>query len=409
MIEEASKGQRYTDRTIAFLGGMLPAAMVLGVVIFEFFIAISGLVWLVSRVKYPVRFDSHLIKHWVFWPLIYWFLAVMLSRIANGGTAFHFLHDLTFLRYPLFVMAMVDVAGRIPVHRYLIGGLMAGIAYALLNLLSAHIIGYDFVGKPLERYIGKLKEGARIGAMCAYAAPFFLLWGTFNRFREKKQRIWVLAIGCIALLLLVSSRIRTALLATLIGLMGGVIWQLLTRKKLKKRIIAAMVLLAGLGAAAVLWMQPNLDSMYARVYIWKVTAEVWLQNPVFGVGISSFQDAHRQIVESGIVPPVVLPDGESYQRVGHHAHNIVLQLMACNGLLGLGVFGWLFWRVVKSIRKSIESWQSGLWPWPFICLAIGLTGWNIYDPAYTTIVFYFLSLICVSEAVSRRPQKEDTG
>lgn len=409
MINHTSKGELYTDRTIAVLGGLLPTAMVLGVVVFEFFIAVCGLVWLVSRVKYPVSFKDNLARNMLFWPLLCWFIVVMLSRIANGGTAFLFAHDITFLRYPLFVVAMADVSSRIPVHRYLVGGLMVGTAYALFNLLSAYIIGVDFIGKPLDRYLGKLQEGARIGGMSAYAAPFFLLWGIFGQFKEKRNRIWVYAFGGIAVLLLSITGARTAILAALIGLVCGILWQQIVRKKLKVRTFVAMTLLAGFGAAIVLWLQPNLDSIYYRIYIWQVTVEIWLQNPVLGVGISSFNEAHRQIVESGIVAPFVAPNGATFQRVGHHAHNIFLQLMACNGVLGLGVFGWFFWRVINVIRKSANAWQFGLWSWPFVCLAIGLTGWNIYDPAYATMVFYFVSLISVSAMALHRPDQKDAA
>jgi hypothetical protein len=70
-----------------------------------------------------------------------------------------------------------------------------------------------------------------------------------------------------------------------------------------------------------------------------------------------------------------------------------LQLLACNGLLGLGVFGWVFWRVIQLVRDHCTAWRTGLVSWPFICFAVGLTGWNIYDPFYTTVIFYFLVLI----------------
>ena len=123
MNDNATKGEFLTDRTIAVLGSLLPIAMVLGVVVFQFFITASGLVWLVSRAKYPVRFKDGITKNVIFWPLFGWFIAVMLSRIASGGSAFLFVHDITFLRYPLFVVAMADVASRrIPMTANTMGG-----------------------------------------------------------------------------------------------------------------------------------------------------------------------------------------------------------------------------------------------------------------------------------------------
>ncbi len=390
-----SHHQTRLDRTIAILGSSLPVAIVLGVVAFEFFISLTGLVWLVTRLKLPDGFRG-INGHIVFWPILGWFAAVMASRLMNGGTGYQYVHDLAFLRYPLFFIAMVDLSPRMPMYRYLIGGLLVGIGYAVINLLSAHLIGHDFLGNPLSRYITKTYEGARIGAMCAYAGPFLLLWGTLDRHMDKRKRLYVIGFGCIAMYLLISCQIRTALLASLFGLVCGFFVLLIVRKRIGIGSVLGLLSLAGIGVWGVWSRQPGLENVYDRVYFWQVSLQIWLQNPIFGVGISSFGDAYRQVFESGIVPPFHSPTGNIYHRLSHHAHNLFLQLMACNGVVGLGVFGWIFWKASRIIRSSVGSWHAGLWSWPFICLVIGLAGWNIYDPFYTTIIFYFLSLISVS-------------
>ena len=172
---------------------------------------------------------------------------------------------------------------------------------------------------------------------------------------------------------------------------------MVVRKLLKVRTVLSLLILACLGGWLVMWMQPSLESMYDRFYDWKVSYQIWNQHPVFGVGISSFNDAYLRVAESGIVSPVVSPAGNIYHNPNpRHAHNIFLQLMACNGILGLGIFIWIFCISVNIIRQSIGSWNAGLWSWPFVCMVIGLTGWNIYDPFYATILFYFMALIGVS-------------
>jgi O-antigen ligase len=103
------------------------------------------------------------------------------------------------------------------------------------------------------------------------------------------------------------------------------------------------------------------------------------------------------VAESGKVAPFASPTGAVYHSLDtRHAHNLFLQLLACNGLLGLSVFGWVFWRVVQLVRDRCTGWHSGLMSWPFVCVMVGLTGWNIYDPFYTTVIFYFLVLISLS-------------
>ena len=168
------------------MGSMVPVGLVLGVVVYEAFISLTGLVWLISRLKFPAD-RNQIVHNALFWPIIGWFGVVLLSRLVNWGTSFQFAHDIAFIRFPLFAVAMWDVSGRVPVHRYLIGGLLAGIAYAMLNLLSAHTIGHDFIGKPLSRYVSKLNEGARIGGLCAYSAPFLILWGGCDRTLDQRR------------------------------------------------------------------------------------------------------------------------------------------------------------------------------------------------------------------------------
>ncbi len=392
------------DRWVAVMGSLVPVGLVLGVVVYEAFISLTGLVWLISRLKFPAD-KNHIVHNALFWPIFGWFGVVLLSRLVNWGTPFQFAHDLAFIRFPLFAVAMWDVSGRIPVHRYLIGGMLAGIAYAMLNLLSAHMFGHDFIGKPLSRYVSKLNEGARIGGFCAYAAPFLLLWGGGDRTLDRRQRLGLVAVGLIAALLVISSQVRTAAMAGVVGFLGGFFVLLVLRKQLKARSILVLCGVALIGAWGVYRIQPSFGSIYDRIYFWEVSWNVWVQNPLVGVGISSFNDAYRIVAESGKVADFAAPNGMVYRSVNpRHAHNLFLQLMACNGLLGLGVFGWIFGRVVQTVRKRLAPWHTGLLSWPFVCVMVGLTGWNIYDPFYTTVIFYFLALISVPSSVGSRVQ-----
>jgi O-antigen ligase len=390
------------DQWVAVMGSLVPIGLVLGVVVYEAFVSLTGLVWLISRLKFPAD-REHIVQNVLFWPIFSWFGVVLLSRLVNWGAPFQFAHDLAFIRFPLFAVAMWDVSGRIPVHRYLIGGLLAGIGYALLNLLSAHIIGHDFIGKPLSRYVSKLNEGARIGGICAYAAPFLILWGVSDHTLDRRRRLGLVVFGLVAALLVISSQVRTALMAGVVGLLGGILVLMIARKKLKIKSIFALLGLVLLGALGIYWFEPSLDSIYDRVYFWEVSWNVWLQNPLMGVGISSFNEAYRMVAESGIVADFAAPNGIVYHSVNpRHAHNLFLQLMACNGLLGLGAFGWIFGRVFQTVLKHLSSWRTGLLSWPFVCVMVGLTGWNIYDPFYTTVIFYFLVLVSVPSGIGCR-------
>jgi O-antigen ligase len=195
-----------------------------------------------------------------------------------------------------------------------------------------------------------------------------------------------------AICLLIGTKVRTAMMAALIGLLGTFLSLLIIRKRINLGILLSLLMLSGLGIWAVMWYQPGIESLYDRIYIWKVSFQVWLQHPVFGVGIASFQDASRKVAESGIVTPFVSPKGIVYQDVTpHHAHNIFLQLMACNGILGLGAFLWTYLKATGIAWGLGDGRHAGLLCWSFVCMAIGLTGWNIYDPFYATLVFFFIA------------------
>ena len=68
-------------------------------------------------------------------------------------------------------MALLDISKRLPVERYLLWGLAAGVLWAAINTLSAFLFGFDLLGKPLTRYTMKLKEASRISGMEFVIAP----------------------------------------------------------------------------------------------------------------------------------------------------------------------------------------------------------------------------------------------
>jgi O-antigen ligase len=129
---------------------------------------------------------------------------------------------------------------------------------------------------------------------------------------------------------------------------------------------------------------------------------MWLENPIFGVGITSFKAAYRSIAESGIVSPFITPDGRILQYTNaHHAHNLVLQLLTCVGICGLIAFSVLFVSTVRMIIRNENDWHKGLMTWPIVFLVVGLTGWNIFDAWYTSLFVFFISLAGIQESEQR--------
>jgi len=380
------------DHAVAISAMLLPTGLVLGNIGFELSIGLAGLLWIVRQFLDRGDLVNQFSRQALFLPMVAWVLSVWLSRAANGFTAYQLMHDMAFLRYLLYVLAISDVSMRLPMSRYLLIGLVGGVLMALLNTVSAHVFGFDLLGKPLARYTTKLKEAARIAALCAYTAPFFLIWLIFDRALTRQRQILLVILSVVLVVLMWKMRVRTAFLGLGVGVLGGV----LVYVKHRMRWIVLGGVAGAIGMAVTILnssadFQWNLDSFFIRTHIWKVCWEMWQANPVFGVGISSFQEAYHEMAISGAVVPYIEDSGTVHKlEYVSHAHNLVIQLMSSTGLIGVAAFAWVVYAAFRHWRLNATAWHVGLCTVPFVLIGISVTGWNIFDPFYTSLVVFFL-------------------
>jgi O-antigen ligase len=387
------------DKVCLILAAMVPTGIVIGNAAFETMIGLIGIVWLgrcfQSRTNPLPRLLAQ--EHPLVIPWIVWFAAILLSLLYNGAGSKGGLHDLAFIRYLIFALALADIALRRDISRYLIGGLALAVGWAAVSILTAYLTGTDLLGKPLFRYTGKLKEAARIAGLTAYAAPFFLTWGVTDHNLNARHKSLIIGIGLIALFIVLQTHVRTAVLAVS-GSLLFIIARHIPRRYLKIAIpgVCGIMLIGGL-----LFFQEtyqwDLRTVYDRFYYWKVTAMIWLNHPVLGIGVSSFQDAYREMALSGIVSGFIAPDGEVFQLAEVcHAHNLFLMLLACTGLFGFAVFAWLLVSAIRPLINNCDGWRVGLISWPIVLLLIGLTGFNIFHSWYHALWTYLMILAYVA-------------
>lgn len=88
-----------------------------------------------------------------------------------------------------------------------------------------------------------------------------------------------------------------------------------------------------------------------RLALWQTAWAMFLAQPWFGAGWGAFPEAHFQLAEQ-IYPPGKFP-------FFHHAHNIVLHVLAETGLMGLALLlaplvaaGWRLWAREQSHEQS---------------------------------------------------------
>ena len=386
------------DRWAVWCGALVPAGLVVGNVGFEALIALTALIWIARGVAARENPLPFLIRHPTALPWIAWYLVMVVSVVVNGPGSKGWAHDVVFVRYPLFGLALMDISRRQPVGRYLVRGLAFGVLWAAVNTLAAYAFGFDLLGKPLARYTGKLKEASRIAGMAGYAAPFFLAWAVLDTELEKKKRTALIALGCAALALVIQTRVRTALLAVMAAgfFSAGVLVVRRRAYAVAGGLCGALVLILGLWYLFSNNAQLSFGSIYDRVYYWKVAWAMWLDHPLLGVGISSFQDAYKEMAASGRVDPFISPDGTVWQYPEvMHAHNLFFMVLSCNGVVGLAAFIWLFVNATMGIFRHMKGWGSGLVVWPVVLLVFGLTGFNIYHSWYQALLAFLLVLIGV--------------
>jgi O-antigen ligase len=90
-----------------------------------------------------------------------------------------------------------------------------------------------------------------------------------------------------------------------------------------------------------------------RFYMWRGAIEIFMENPIFGVGTGGYGTALK---ERG---------REEWPKIAH-PHNNLLYVAVSFGIVGLLVFGWFFWVLLK------RGWNNRKSPIGFFVLSSGL-------------------------------------
>lgn len=382
------------DNFCLTLGSLTPVGIVIGNVVFELMIALTGFLWIIrcfAAKENPMR---ELVKIPFVIPWLVWFAIIMFSILVNGAGSKGLMHDIVFLRFIFFGLALLDISQRQPIVKRLICGLACGVILATVNTASAYICGHDLFGRPLTRYNGKIRESIRITNIAAYAAPFFICWGILDDKLSKVKKCVIIGLGLIALTQIFQSHMRTILIASSTAILSVSAYFSAFSKPKRLSLSFTVALLLAFALAMTLYFQIgklwSLNTMHCRVYIWKVVWNMWINNPLFGVGISSFQDVFTQTSASGVVTPIVTV-------AICHSHNTLLHIASCSGIFGLVAFLWFFINIVRTVIKDLNGFRAAFLVFPIVMFIAGLTGFNIYYSYYQAVMTFFIVLIGASD------------
>ncbi len=82
-----------------------------------------------------------------------------------------------------------------------------------------------------------------------------------------------------------------------------------------------------------------LSSLGTRLEMWRYGMSVFVQHPIMGVGIATFEEQARHDIEQGLTHPDILGQGSMRH---HHLHNDAITILARMGLVGF--LAWvMFW------------------------------------------------------------------
>lgn len=220
---------------------------------------------------------------------------------------------------------------------------------------------------------------------------------------ERRGRLLFLAAAGLASLGLYASFSRGAL----IGLACSSL--LFVRGRRLMLLVPLLVLMLGLTAPKLLTerfanVTEHGGDVSSRVDIWRTAEEIWLQHPIAGVGLGNFPQAYAatRIPGKEFLPGLDLQPPP-------HAHNIFLELLAEEGVLGfLALIALLSWgaRGALRLRGSPDRWASTMGT---TCLAalVGFVLHNLFDytlidSATTLFLWAVLALISAATAIVGR-------
>jgi hypothetical protein len=137
-----------------------------------------------------------------------------------------------------------------------------------------------------------------------------------------------------------------------------------------------------------------------RLTQWLTALRMASQRPLLGVGPDNFRWVYGDFA------------GLDIWDTGGHANSVYFEFLADTGLLGLGLFLWLGWRLLRTSLRRIfnaEAVDSG-WIWR-LAFAASLCAWFLhgfldyfYEPLPTNLAFWLLAGLALAAATRDRDE-----
>jgi O-antigen ligase len=128
---------------------------------------------------------------------------------------------------------------------------------------------------------------------------------------------------------------------------------------------------------------------------WRIALRMARNRPLLGVGPDNFRWVYGDFA------------GLTTWDTGSHANSVYFEWLADTGLVALGVFVWLSWRLLRRSFSDLELFHrqlSSIWVWR-VGLAASLTAWFLhgffdyfYEPLPTNLAFWLVAGLALAAA-----------
>ena len=230
----------------------------------------------------------------------------------------------------LVVAMALAVRARAHVHWLLVGvsgaALLTGLATIGQRLTGSATVGFiTSSGTLVDRATGAFNQPNQLAGFLVMLVPFTIAGIVL----QPRARLYHAAALGAALFAIYASFSRGALIALVAGI------AVLLRGRRAVAALAVVALIAAVAAPDLLrerfeTLGRDGSEVATRVDIWVAAGQVWMANPLLGVGLGGFPEAYAELRLPG---KDFLPD--TAFEPPPHAHNLFLNVLAEQGVLGL--------------------------------------------------------------------------
>ncbi len=307
-----------------------------------------------TRFRGGMRVLSH--EAWALTSILflgYWLPEVLSVSFAidRGNSAIEAAKDLRYLPFLWFAaMAMASASGR----RIVALGLAALVGLWTVDGLVQAASGYSLGGPALaDRLSGIFGAGnLKLGLVLATLSPFVLLPAA-----RRGPLTWLLVSAMLGVVILLAGARASWITFGLVLVVSGVAQWGWRRTGLG--LVVGGILTVLVASTATDFLGPRIQrslealqmkeegidfALSGRVALWRTTGRIIIEHPLTGVGTDNFQQAYKAYAPAD--DQFVEWDGPG----AYHAHQIVLEILAETGLIGL-----LLWLAAAAL--AIRAWR----------------------------------------------------